>query len=118
MYQGTVLKRLGPVTYLIELPRGIQWKRHINYIRTRSAATYTYFAQEEGESLVYFVTVAQETTTSTDAVKESTNNTVDNSQLPVVSPTPVSETNPALVLCQALVFHPEFAQPLTITYKP
>ena len=95
--EGTVLKRLGPVTYLIELPRGVQWKWHIDHIRARSAATPAP-AEEGGESLDQFGTVAQETPTCTDgakAVEDSTDDMVNNSQLPVVPPTPVPETNTA-----------------------
>ena len=96
--EGTVLQRLGPVTYLIQLPRGVQWKRHIDHIRARSAPT-SMPAEEGGEShesFDHFGTVTQETPTSTDganAVEEATHDTVDIPHLPVSSRTPVPTTN-------------------------
>ena len=78
--EGTVLQRLGPVTYLIQLPRGVQWKRHIDHIRVRSAPTPAPM-EEQGESFDHFGTMAQETPTPTDgtnAMEEPTDNMVEN----------------------------------------
>ena len=31
--EGTIQKRLGPVTYLVRVPRGLVWKGHVDHIR-------------------------------------------------------------------------------------
>ena len=37
--EGTVSKRVGPLTYLIQLPRGVTWKRHVDHIRERTGVS-------------------------------------------------------------------------------
>lgn len=34
--EGTIDKRVGPVMYLVRLPRGVVWKRHVDHIRDRT----------------------------------------------------------------------------------
>ena len=42
---GTILKKLGPLTYCVDMGNGHIWKRHINHLRHRAGATETLVSQ-------------------------------------------------------------------------